>query len=301
MKPKSYNLQEAIKFYIDNPKYTGTEVANIFNIPRATLAENLRKIDGLDTYSRKIKYFYDRNYFKNIDTPEKAYWIGWIQSDGDVNKRGKIRLRIKAEDEEILWKFAKCLNSNLQVKKYLSKTSYGIANTAELRIDCMEMTKDLNKIGITSKKSFTTKFINFNNTDLQNAYLRGLFDGDGWIYVNKISREIGFCGTENVCTGISKYLKETYDIKSIVSKIKNIYRVRISCKEDMVKMYKIIFEGNEELSLKRKFYKIKAFALSYDSLDFNHMKKKDRENWKAKLGTYEDNLQALLIRGEEKN
>jgi hypothetical protein len=36
------------------------------------------------------KYFIDENYFEFINSEEKAYWLGWIASDGHLSKKGTV-------------------------------------------------------------------------------------------------------------------------------------------------------------------------------------------------------------------
>ena len=45
------------------------------------------------------------------------------------------------------------------------------------------MANNLIKLGITPNKDRKRKFINFNDTELQWAFLRGFFDADGHIRV----------------------------------------------------------------------------------------------------------------------
>lgn len=45
------------------------------------------------------------NYFSTIDAPEKAYWLGFLFTDGSVDHRqktGRVRLQLQEQDKEIL-------------------------------------------------------------------------------------------------------------------------------------------------------------------------------------------------------
>lgn len=47
--------------------------------------------NGVKLRSNKInsrKYTINENYFKNIDTEEKAYWLGFIYADGYISNVG---------------------------------------------------------------------------------------------------------------------------------------------------------------------------------------------------------------------
>jgi len=68
--------------------------------------------------------------------------------------------------------------------------------------------KTLNSYGCTPRKSLTLKFPNkniFKNENLIYDFIRGYFDGDGWItYRNQSHTEMswGLLGTENFINGI---------------------------------------------------------------------------------------------------
>ena len=57
----------------------------------------------------KTTYFYDEEYFKNINTSEKAYWVGFIAADGNIYRReghmGLISISVKDNDIELLENF----------------------------------------------------------------------------------------------------------------------------------------------------------------------------------------------------
>ena len=59
------------------------------------------------------KYSLDERYFQNIDTPMKAYFLGWAMSDGCIiydTDGSRYTLKIKADDVEVIEEFKKQLN-----------------------------------------------------------------------------------------------------------------------------------------------------------------------------------------------
>ena len=66
------------------------------------------------------KYTVNEKYFEVIDTPEKAYWLGFIMADGSISKSSKDcpynRLDVLLKDDEseelLLNSFLKDINSN---------------------------------------------------------------------------------------------------------------------------------------------------------------------------------------------
>lgn len=257
--------QEAIKYFILNPEVSIKETANKFNIDRGTLGQKLTELNLNNSKERQKKYSFNENYFENITTEEQAYWLGWLHSDGNIHGH-QIRLRLSEEDKEILELFNSCLKSNIEIK--IEKNNKGFSannnkNIAILTINSVKMISDLKKYGIVENKTNLISFYNFEDKELTKAYIRGLFDGDGWCYFSENSREIGFSGNQQTCEGISRFLTNELKIKNITPKpLKTIYRIRICNKAGICKIYEEIFKGNRNLSLKRKFDKIENFAVS---------------------------------------
>ena len=262
-----YNMnniyQEAILYFIQNPKVSIKETANLFNIDRGTLGKKLTELNLNNSKQRQKKYSFNENYFENITTPEQAYWLGWLHADGNI-QGNKVRLRLSIEDIEILELFNKSLNSNIEIKIEINNRGYNNSkNIANLTINSIKMVKDLKKYGIVENKTKIIDFYNFNNIDLTKAYIRGIFDGDGWCSFGENSREIGFSGNQKTCEKIAEFLQKELLIKNAnVKPQKTISRVRICNKAGIVSFYENILKGNRNLSLKRKFDKIENFAVS---------------------------------------
>lgn len=199
MKEVNYNMlnetyKKAIEYFKNNPNVSIKETAQKFNIDRGTLGKKLTELNINNSKERQKKFFFDENYFENITTPEQAYWLGWLHSDGNICKN-KIRLRIKEEDIEILELFNKSLNSNIPIIIEKNDKGYGSKNNiANLTLNSIKMVKDLSKYGIIENKTETIDLYIFDNIELTKAYIRGIFDGDGWCSFGENSREIGFSG-----------------------------------------------------------------------------------------------------------
>lgn len=257
------NYKEAILYFLNNPKASIKETAKLFQIDRGTLGKKLTELDLNDAKLRQKKYSFNENYFEIIDTPEKAYWLGWLHSDGNVSKH-QIRLRVSVEDVEILKLFNKSLDSNIEIKIESNNRGYNNSkDIANLTINSVKMIEDLKKYGIVENKTNYIEFYDFNNIDLTKAYIRGIFDGDGWCSFGENSREIGFSGNQQTCEKIAEFLQNNLHIQNAnVKSQKTISRVRICNKAGIVSFYENILKGNRDLSLKRKFDKIENFAVS---------------------------------------
>ena len=50
------------------------------------------------------------NYFKIIDSKEKAYWLGWIFAEGHINKHRGLQIEIGLKDEILVIRFANAIS-----------------------------------------------------------------------------------------------------------------------------------------------------------------------------------------------
>lgn len=123
------------------------------------------------------------DFFSTIDTPQKAWLLGFLFTDGSVRQLGnhayQIRLSIQLEDEEIINQIKRWLNID-------TKTHYDKREGKEacgFEVNSEQMFKDLAEYGIVPNKTYIIKGIYLEKIPehLRKDYVRGLFDGDGGI------------------------------------------------------------------------------------------------------------------------
>ena len=132
------------------------------------------------------KYDYNENYFERIDTPEKAYCLGFWYADGCVETSPNHVISVTQIDlqRDILAKIAHEFDSNKPIyeRKYEKGRTFYV-----LQFNGEKLTSDLIKLGCTANKSLTLQF----PTDeivpykFMSHFIRGYFDGDGCIWNGK--------------------------------------------------------------------------------------------------------------------
>lgn len=137
-----------------------------------------------------LKYELNHNYFSQIDTENKAYWLGFLFADGNIdNEFNRISIELSQKDEYHLQLFKECLKAD-------NPFGYRVRNghsMVSFRFSSKQIKEDLLKLGL--KKIDIFKKIPQN---LLNHFIRGLIDGDGWIRFRLASNgistdyEIGF-------------------------------------------------------------------------------------------------------------
>lgn len=122
--------------------------------------------------------------FKNLDTPDKTYWFGFIVGDGSIgvyhNNQHEFSVTLKEKDH--LEKLALFLGYPIDRVKTTKIKYY------RLKINCKELVLDLIALGLRYKKSHTVDAtiipINY-----QWDFIRGIMDADGSIYFNSYNKD----------------------------------------------------------------------------------------------------------------
>lgn len=119
------------------------------------------------------------NYFKNINTKEKAYWLGFLAADGYITKN-KISLQLSSKDKKWLEKFVTDIGGEVSlIKDYLNKKTLSQSTRSCYTVYNKKFSKHLIQKGFLSPKAKNLHLPNFNNKSLDMAFLLGYFDGDG--------------------------------------------------------------------------------------------------------------------------
>lgn len=146
------------------------------------------------------------DYFENIDTEDKAYFLGFILADGHIRcKYHSLVIKIKNNDKEILNKFKNNIN-------FEGELWYAPNNQLQIIISSPKLIKDLSKYSIIPNK---TNFVEFPEIPkhLENHFMRGVFDGDGCISIKKEKRKGkgGNRGQVNLCSGSKNFIYKYVD------------------------------------------------------------------------------------------
>ena len=149
--------------------------------------------------SRKTGYHSNciENYFENIDTPNKAYLLGFITADGAI-VNDILSIEVKEDDKEVLEFARKEINpfATLTPSRGCIRVCFG----------AKQLAYDLRKYGIVQNKSKTINNVpvEYIPKNLLPFYFRGLIDGDGCIHKNgKLSI---YSGSENFIKNVQEIL-----------------------------------------------------------------------------------------------
>lgn len=218
------------------------------------------KANGVET--RQRKYNFDLDFFENIDNEQKAYWLGFIFADGNIDQDlYKLSIRLNKKDIEHLINFAEAIKHP------------GELNVGEIFCTFAPNSKqlcfDLNKLGCIPHKSLTICYPNMDQR-FDKDFIRGYFDGDGSISITKLNIKMDItCGSYNFLQSISEKITASINIKqNIMERGNNCNVLCWSTKNDLFNLYDYLY-SNSTVFLARKKEKFDFIIDNYESIMIN--------------------------------
>ena len=243
-----------------NEKKSGRQIANELGVNYTTVHRWLRKLGlNLPNFHNELKF--DNTVFDNIDTEEKAYWLGFLYADGYVcPNRNIVELSLKSSDKEHLEKFRAFLKSKNEVRLGDTKCENKKFSRCRLTVADKHFHDVLISKGCIPKKSLTLTFPDkslFASEDLIIHFIRGYVDGDGSVTKGCTGYSVfEIIGTKEFLKGINDFFpnlftKEYYKDKR--HKDKNTYFLSLGGKKS-AKFGDLLYE-NALIYLDRKYKK----------------------------------------------
>lgn len=217
-----------------------------YNISKDIIARILKSnnIEIKSNLDNGRKYFFNQNYFHNIDSEDKAYFLGFISADGHNNiKNRNLAITLNKKDEAILHILKKSINYSGPIWKS--------GNRVGISLCSKKLSQDLLVLGLDSNKTFSLKFPNISH-NLIHHFIRGYFDGDGCITYNKSNKNWswGIIGTDDFNTSLQNILMSKLDLN-----LTKLYK----CSNNH-SISRLIYNGNKQV------YKIGKFMYNNSTI-----------------------------------
>lgn len=231
---------------------------------------------------KKYPYTCDYHYFEEVDTEEKAYWLGFLTADGWINKNDKNNagvtgMELQYGDMNHLKKFNKSIGGNYQITDRWRTCS--LSNNQDkknhmccIRIFSLIMYNSLVNKGFTKDKSYDYHIPHL-RSDLVRHYIRGYFDGDGCLCFTNKSFHINFVTASKILNDdVAEVLKlENFHVteSQYINDFNTImYRIDICRQQDKINFLDWIYQDcNIYLDRKyKKYLKVKNKYKATDSL-----------------------------------
>lgn len=265
---KDKEIQEVCEKY-KTGKWTQKLLAEQYHCNYATIKKVLEKNNiPIITHTKRGNLNLKEDFFENIDSEEKAYFLGLLFTDGNVHQMKKsglwqISLELSIKDKDILETFKQLLNSN-------AKTTYRKRENTEMvafRIYSEKMAQDLSKYGIIPNKTKATKHLPNVPFNLRKHFIRGMIDGDGAIYKSKykVDKEyyhITFCSYNySICEELQQicdsFLDEPNKAKILKDNGKEIYRVHYNNQYKVKQLVTVLYKDSN-------YYLARKYILAKD-------------------------------------
>lgn len=208
--------------------------------------------------------------FSNIDTEEKAYWLGFFAADGCVHGR-YLKITLQEQDLEHLKKFQNFLQAtSIKILKQEHQNKYEKNTYYTFSIGCKKMAEDIKKYGIEERKSLILRPpVGLIPEQFYLDWIRGYFDGDGGIsYSQKDNRWQSYANsTKEVLEWIVKILEintKPFNQKHY-GKLDNVWRIHFNGRINVYKAWnKMYHDDKATIYLDRKYQKYQLLRSSFN-------------------------------------
>lgn len=234
-----------------NNKLNPRQIGEILNVSGNSI-RRIIKFSNLPLRKTTLMYFCNENYFENIDSKDKAYFLGLLVADG-YNNNKQIELCLQEEDGYILELFKKYVKFTGNINFYKRKQK-NCKNICKVTIRSEKLCKDLTELGCAYKKAHFTYFPNIPE-EYWSHFIRGVFDGDGCIYLAKNNQKsFNITGNDILLHKIQEILiKECQlTIKTKMARRFSSFSLIYGGNTQIKRIYDYIYKDCEDLFLKRK-------------------------------------------------
>ncbi|MBY9004328.1 MAG: hypothetical protein KGD73_10180 [Candidatus Lokiarchaeota archaeon] len=230
---------------------------------------NLHRLSIPFSHNNKYQIYkhhphFNENYFKSIETLEKAYWLGFIFADGTI-KNSRVCLYLSASAKYIksnynhLIRFCVALGLNPEYIDIIHRLEKGLKiqyrHFTLIQFSSEEMANDLCSLGFKGSRSKATEWpsIKFGNKLLDLAFLLGFYDGEA---------DVGRTRINSANKDLLLIIKNKFNIPYMVLPGTKAYKLSLS--GQLVNLMQIIFP--KSLELKRHKFRLRNIEVIFNNI-----------------------------------
>jgi len=263
-------LDEWVKLYEEEKKPL-SEIARQYNCSVMTVSNVLSKKIEKRSYSESSRnYNLNETYFNDIDSKEKAYWLGFIFASGSLVPRSAsyaMQVVVAGQDKTHIQAFAEAVSSEAPI----FEREDGVLHT---RFYSKLMFADLEKHGLKLGKWYELDMPVFNSVEFVRSFILGYMDGKSTFGEKRISLEIA--GPYNLLSGMNQVFKEAVGISLNLKKIdtkengQTRYQLSSFSKYNVIRLLQWLY-CDQPITLKRKEDVFHSYFQNF-SFDENKLK-----------------------------
>jgi deoxyuridine 5'-triphosphate nucleotidohydrolase len=188
-------------------------------------------------------YDYDDGFLDNIDTEFKAWFLGWILSDGGISKNGSIVLSIHPKDIDVLKTIKQYFNNSKEIDSVKNRNIVKYTISSKKFIERIKHYSGINDKNC-FKISENMKTIRDIPDSMVMHFIRGYFEGDGSIRNINFNKRQPECKITSLSLPVLEWIQSKIGIKSII----------ITSNRDGRKLYDLMWYGINSLDFLAKIY-----------------------------------------------
>ncbi|WP_128547178.1 hypothetical protein [Larkinella soli] len=258
------------------------KVAKLFGLSPMTIFNTLkrRNVPIRDRSLRNRRYAINEDFFDRIDTEEKAYFLGMLYADGyHLPEKNLIVLMLQQGDAELMERLNRLVypDKPLVYGEERPKKKGHVHRYCKIQIKNQRMSGALERWGINARKTYNISFPDFIDPSLIHHFVRGFFDGDGWITnpetvllrSNDKSRTTfrctaGFIGHMDFIDPLREFLMAKCDVYfqrriSHPDGYLKIITILVGGRQQVLRLYNYMYHG-ATIYLQRKKARLDAYA-----------------------------------------
>ena len=238
-----------------------------YGVSRVSISKYLEEIGIKTTFGNHYRlYFHNINYFDEIDTEHKAYWLGFLFADGYISNKSKncgedaFGICISEKDKIMLELFLADIEATNPITK---SPHYGTKydDCLRVQITSQKTVDDLQRHGCVKNKTLILEPPKEIDNKFIYDFIRGFFDGDGGFCITDNKYQISFTSTFEMCN----LLKEIFGCGSIIKdkRTEKTWYFRIGGNRQVIEICNLLYK-NSTIFLPRKYNIYKELLNKYD-------------------------------------
>lgn len=271
-----------------------------YNVSQGTISK-IRTLNDIPMRKGSVfnykHYLKNENYFDIIDTPDKAYFLGFITGDAYIKYRSSsnsftLRLELHNKDKKILEDFVRYLDCSYEVVSRLriDQKSQKVRDRCYLEISRLKLIEGLMKHGVGPNKSKELNMPTTISDDLMCHYIRGLIDSDGCWCLRKDKNDIIFSFVSSVKSftlEIQKFLMKKCQLNEVkLNEVDNASVIYYGGNQQCKRIYDYLYSnGGPWLERKYKLttdYFKSINLISYEENEIHIVRKVRKLEYKEK-------------------
>ena len=162
------------------------------------------KIEGFTSRHRTGRNSLVPGYFREIDTPGKAYLLGLLASDGCISRAGQLSLALSEKDAGLVEFARDQVAPGARLASYLTREGRGMV---VFKVQNADMAADLATWGMRPAKTLTMHWPVSLGPEMGRSYLHGYFDGDGSLSTEGLGRWSLVGGSPSFLASVQEFVK----------------------------------------------------------------------------------------------